>query len=81
MKDNEILWKCRRGTKELDIMLKKYYINNYQDSSDAQKEAFVKLLDLEDPELFNLLLNKITLKDIAVNEIADIIRNMNSSYT
>ena len=81
MKDNEILWKCRRGTKELDIMLKNYYINNYQDSSDAQKEAFVKLLDLEDPELFNLLLNKITLKDIAVNEIADIIRNMNSSYT
>ena len=36
----------------------------------------VKLLSLEDPIIYDLLLNKISLKDIAVNEIADMIRNM-----
>ena len=40
------------------------------------KKAFVKLLSLEDPTIYDLLLNKISSKDIAVNEIADMIRNM-----
>ena len=76
MDDKEIIWKCRRGTKELDILMSGFQHNFYKNVSKSQKDAFIKLLSLEDPVIYDLLLNKISSKDIAVNQIADMIRNM-----
>ena len=76
MDDKEIIWKCRRGTKELDILMSGFYHKFYKNVSKSQKDAFIKLLSLEDPVIYDLLLNKISSKDIAVNQIADMIRNM-----
>ena len=77
MEDKEVIWKCRRGTKELDLMMNGFYNSYYKTSSKSQKEAFIKLLSLEDPFISDLLMNKTVSKDIAVNEIADMIRTMN----
>jgi len=77
MNDKEIIWKCRRGTKELDMLMTGFYNKYYKSASKSQKDAFIKLLSLEDPVLYDLILNKISSKDIAVNEIADMICNMN----
>ena len=76
MDDKEIIWKCRRGTKELDMLMTGFYNKYYKSASKSQKDAFIKLLSLEDPVLYDLILNKISSKDIAVNEIADMIRTM-----
>ncbi len=76
MNDKEVLWKCRRGTKELDILMSNFYHSFYKTANDRHKEGFIKLLSLEDPIIYDLLLNKISLKDIEVNEIADMIRTM-----
>ncbi|MBT7543000.1 MAG: succinate dehydrogenase assembly factor 2 [Gammaproteobacteria bacterium] len=76
MNDKEIIWKCRRGTKELDILTTGFYENFYKSASKTQKKAFIKLLSLEDPVIYDLLLNKKPSKDIAVNEIVGMIRNM-----
>jgi antitoxin CptB len=77
MDDKEIIWKCRRGTKELDMLMAGFYNKYYKSASKSQKDAFIKLLSLEDPVIYDLILNKISSKDIAVNEIADMICNMN----
>ena len=58
-------------------MMNGFYNNYYKNSSISQKEAFIKLLSLEDPFISDLLMNKTVSKDIAVNEIADMIRTMN----
>tara|TARA_B100001250_G_scaffold405772_1_gene423768 strand:+ start:179 stop:421 length:243 start_codon:yes stop_codon:yes gene_type:complete len=79
MDDKEIIWKCRRGTKELDMLMTGFYENFYKSASNSQKKAFIKLLSLEDPVIYDLLLNKISSKDIAVNEIADMIHTMSLS--
>ena len=76
MDDKEVIWKCRRGTKELDILMSGFFSKYYKTASDKQKNAFIELLSLEDPVIYDLLLNKISSKDIAVNEIADMIRTM-----
>ena len=76
MDDKEVIWKCRRGTKELDILMSGFFTKHYKTASDKQKNAFIELLSLEDPVIYDLLLNKISSKDIAVNEIADMIRTM-----
>ena len=62
--DKEVIWKCRRGTKELDILMSGFYYKHYKTASDSQKNAFIELLSLEDPIIYDLLLNKISSKDI-----------------
>ena len=59
------------------MLMTGFYNKYYKSASKSQKDAFIKLLSLEDPVLYDLILNKISSKDIAVNEIADMICNMN----
>ena len=49
-------WQCRRGVKELDIVLSHYLEQNYLSANKQEQTAFKQLLELEDPILFDLLL-------------------------
>ena len=53
---SKIQWQCRRGVRELDILLERYLVNVYSDSGSADKSAFRQLLTLSDPELAGYLL-------------------------
>jgi antitoxin CptB len=47
----KILWRCRRGMKELDILLERFARERYAGASSEEQAAFTRLLDLPDPEL------------------------------
>jgi len=49
-------WRCRRGMQELDILLVRYLEHDYEGAASAEREAFARLLDLQDPEVFGYLL-------------------------
>ncbi len=51
-------WRCRRGMRELDQLLRRYLDLRYPDAGDAEKAAFAELLNLSDPELVGYLLQK-----------------------
>ena len=53
--DRRILWRCRRGTKELDVLLERFARDGYEQSTMEQKQAFARLLELPDPELTDYL--------------------------
>ena len=42
-------WRCRRGMRELDELLRRYVDEHYAASSSAHQEAFRELLDEPDP--------------------------------
>ncbi len=59
---SKIKWHCRRGVKELDIVLCNYvekYIENGKANERGLTTAFEELLELEDPLLYALLLGEI----------------------
>ena len=58
----KLIWKCRRGSKELDLVLCYYLENNYTQSSPEQKQAFHQLLDYSDPDIQDLI-NGIAVSD------------------
>jgi antitoxin CptB len=43
---------CRRGMRELDVLLERYLANHYDAAPPAQQHAFQRLLGREDPELW-----------------------------
>ena len=66
MNDARLRWQCRRGMRELDVLLAGYLDQQYQQADEAHKEAFRQLLALADPELIAYLLGGVTPPDPAL---------------
>ena len=49
-------WRCRRGMKELDLLLTGWLETQFERASDAQRGQFEALLALPDPQLARFLL-------------------------
>jgi len=45
-------WRCRRGMRELDVLLQRYLEQRYASAPKEEQRAFEALLELPDPELF-----------------------------
>ncbi|MCG3200540.1 MAG: FAD assembly factor SdhE [Gammaproteobacteria bacterium] len=53
--EKRIRWRCRRGMKELDVMLERYLAAGYGALREEDKGDFARLLDTLDPELLSWL--------------------------
>jgi antitoxin CptB len=49
-------WRCRRGMRELDVLLERYLRDRWPTAPAGRRQAFVGLLELPDPELAALCL-------------------------
>jgi antitoxin CptB len=68
-----LLWHCRRGMKELDILLARYAQQQYAAAPASQRAAFEALLALPDPQIADYLLGYAT---PAAGDLADVVRSM-----
>ena len=46
-----LLWRCRRGMKELDVLLERYAAAALPQADDRERRLLARLLDRPDPEL------------------------------
>lgn len=53
MEYSAVLWQCRRGLKELDVLLEPYCISQYKTLDTDQQALFVELLTHEDIDLYD----------------------------
>lgn len=54
----KLRWRCRRGMKELDVLLTRYVEEGYRDALPAQQEAFLALLEAPDPVIYAYCLGR-----------------------
>jgi antitoxin CptB len=54
-----LLWRCRRGMKELDVLLERFARSELAQSSDEQRRTFARFLELPDPLLVDYLLGQV----------------------
>jgi antitoxin CptB len=45
-------WRCRRGLKELDVLLTRYVDERFAAAPAAERQAFEALLDAQDPVIY-----------------------------
>jgi antitoxin CptB len=60
VKTSQLYWQCRRGSLELDLLLKKYLENDYSHATEQKRQQFAELLKLEDEDLLPALLSFLT---------------------
>lgn len=66
---DRLRWRCRRGMRELDVLLNRHLEERYPTASEAEQAAFRRLLEAPDPELFGLLLGRNEATDEAESEV------------
>lgn len=74
---NRIKWQCRRGMKELDLMVQTFFDDDFLSLSEEDQKIFVRLLDESDLNLFRWLLKGET---PATDEFKHIINIMIDAY-
>ena len=55
---NRLRWRCRRGMRELDVLLERYLQERWPAAPPGRRAAFRALLELPDPELAALCLSR-----------------------
>ncbi len=68
-------WQCRRGTKELDLLLQRYLDSGYLLAGDEEKALFVELLGLEDDKLVAVLMGEL---DVGTGEMKVLVEKIRS---
>lgn len=64
-------WRCRRGMKELDLLLLDYVERCYRNVNLDRQQAFRRLLSMPDPEILALLTGRSGTDDEYLAEIIE----------
>jgi antitoxin CptB len=77
LKKGYLQWRCRRGTKELDVILNNFLDNFYEQLSVTELLDFDALLDAQDTDLWYYLSGKKIAKSEKYNQIIAMINAYN----
>ncbi len=69
-------WRCRRGTKELDLLMLTWLQQGFDHSSEAEQQVFLELLEWPDDRLIHLLMGQGHAENNRINELARKIRSL-----
>jgi antitoxin CptB len=67
-------WLCRRGTRELDALLSGFLDGPWADSPDSVRQAFARLLEWPDPDLYDCLIGRRATGDPELDDVVARIR-------
>jgi antitoxin CptB len=73
-----LLWRCRRGMKELDVLLERFARLELPAASAEQRQTLTRLLELPDPVLVDYLLGQAIPPD---TELASLIHRIAGQAT
>lgn len=75
MNNNRLIWACRRGMLELDLVLQRFLDEAYPALAETDKVLFQQLLECEDQDLFGWLLRREVPNSDSVVRIVALIRD------
>lgn len=72
---DRIRWRCRRGMRELDVLLTRYLDKAYPGATADEQAGFRRLLEYPDPLLFACLMGRTLPPDDEVGHVIARIRD------
>jgi antitoxin CptB len=75
----QLKWRCRRGMRELDVLLERYLQERYPSAPAAEQQAFVALLEAPDPQLFAYVVQREVPADPDWAHVIAKLRNLDSN--
>lgn len=75
MDPKQIRWRLRRGMRELDVLMQRYFDERYFDAPSDEQQRFVALLEQEDPDIWRWLMGYAE----PPTEFADILKRLHDA--
>ena len=66
---NQLVWRCRRGIRELDVLFDRFLNKDYATLSSVEQADFQRLLDVQDPVIMDWLLGRYSSDDPGLEQI------------
>jgi antitoxin CptB len=73
---SRLRWHCRRGMRELDVLLQRYLDEDYPRASPRERAAFARILELQDPEIFRYLVGRDSPQEASLRDVVARIRRV-----
>lgn len=70
----KLRWRCRRGTRELDALYRWFLDHRWEKADATSKAAFARLVEAEDPVVWDWCVGRARSIDAAEQEVIDDIR-------
>ncbi|MDH3977451.1 MAG: succinate dehydrogenase assembly factor 2 [Gammaproteobacteria bacterium] len=67
----QLVWHCRRGMRELDVLLMRYVDTAYDAADESEQKSFHQLLSLQDPEILDLLTGRLVAEDAGLRHVIE----------
>ncbi|MFM2480237.1 succinate dehydrogenase assembly factor 2 [Celerinatantimonas sp. YJH-8] len=74
---SRLLWACRRGMLELDVLLQPFVQEHYEQLSETDQSLFQRLLECDDPDLFNWFMGHRQCPDPQLDRMVHVILSHN----
>ena len=71
---SRLLWRCRRGTQELDILFQDFIDRHFEQLSAEEKNSLDNLLDQADPDILSWVMGKSAPPPGDIERIVNLIR-------
>lgn len=71
---SRLRWRCRRGMRELDVVLLAYLEDSYPGAQPRHQAAFARLLELQDPDIMAFLTRRAEPPDADLADVVDAVR-------
>lgn len=75
MNQNRLAWRCRRGMRELDVLLSGYLTRRYPDAAPDERQRFEDLLEDSDERLWRYFYQNQAPEDAGLAALVEQIRD------
>lgn len=69
LNEKQLVWRCRRGIRELDVLFGRFLKDEYAKLSDAERANFQRLLEVQDPVIMDWLMGRYDSEDDGLADI------------
>jgi len=71
---SKLRWRCRRGTRELDLLLTRFLAQRFDHARPPIQHAFAELLEQQDPLIADWIWGRAPLPEGDLGEVIEMIR-------
>ena len=71
LNEKQLVWRCRRGVRELDVLFDRFLKSDYPTLSSAEQANFQRLLEVQDPIIMDWLMGRYQAEDAGLEGIIE----------
>ena len=76
MNKSQLVWRCRRGIRELDVLFGQFLQSDYSSLDLNEQLVFQRLLEVQDPVIMDWLFGKYEAEDVQLQQLVIRLQNL-----